>query len=80
MAKKSKSNSFIFNFDTPENILYNYIDIIYNDLPGNYYSTYLNNINNVTGHDILSETKKLFDHGFIKVIVGNGKIKSKQLS
>ncbi len=76
-SQDSINNSFVFNFDTPSNILGNYIDIAYNNLPDNYFQEYLKQINMVTDEDVLRETGKLFAKGFVFVIVGKESLKEK---
>lgn len=69
-AKDSISNSYIFNFDTLQNVLNNYLSIEYNDLPGDYYESYLDNISAVTPQSIKDESVKVFSQGLVKVVVG----------
>ncbi len=69
-ARKSITNSFVFQFDTPMNILANYIYIAYNNLPADYYTGYIGRINAVRDQDILSETAQLFEPGLVTVVVG----------
>lgn len=76
-AKDAINNSYIFNFDSPTSILDNYLNIEYNNLPGDYFESYLNFINLVTREDVLKESSGLFDAGLIKVIVGNDSVKSR---
>ncbi|MCL1865387.1 MAG: insulinase family protein [Spirochaetes bacterium] len=78
-AKESIKNSYIFKFETIEDILGNYLDLEYNELSGDYYENYLTNINNVTVSKITDESKKLFNHGLVTVVVGNINLK-KELS
>ena len=70
-ARRSIANSFIFQFDTPMNILANYMAIAYNDLPADYFSAYIAHINGVTGLNILTEARAMLDYGLITVVVGN---------
>jgi zinc protease len=70
-AKESIKNSYIFRFDTIEDILGNYLDLEYNGLSADYYENYLANINNVTASKISEESKKLFKPGLVTVVVGN---------
>ncbi|MBN2161280.1 MAG: insulinase family protein [Spirochaetes bacterium] len=70
-ARRAISNSFVFRFDTPMNVLGNYMDIAYNNLPADYYDTYLSRIGGVGASDILAEAHNLFDAGLVTVVVGN---------
>jgi zinc protease len=70
-AQKAISNSFVFQFDTPLNIMTNYMAIEYNRLPADYYTSYLSHINAVTGADIMRESRDLFSPGLVTVVVGN---------
>ncbi len=74
-AKKSILNSYIFNFDSPMNILNNYMTIVYNGLPGDYYREYPSNIKKTTAQDIKNASKQLFKSGIVRVVVGNRSVK-----
>ncbi|MCP4130712.1 MAG: insulinase family protein [bacterium] len=74
-AKQYINNSYIFRFDTPLNILSNYIDIEYNNLPKDYYTTYLDFINKTGTGDIRKESASLLENGLIKVVVGGPEVK-----
>lgn len=69
-AKMAISNSYIFQFDTPFNILSNYMEIAYNNLPGDYYTAYLDRIQSVQESDIMREAKNLLQYGTVTVVVG----------
>jgi zinc protease len=75
-AKESIKNSYIFRFETIEDLLGNYLDLEYNGLSRDYYENYLNHINNVTASKITDESKKLFGLGLITVVVGNINLKN----
>jgi zinc protease len=70
-ARRAIANSYIFQFDTPMNILSNYMAIAYNNLPADYYTTYISHINGVTGMNILAESRAMLEYGLITVVVGN---------
>jgi len=70
-ARKSITNSFVFQFDTPMNILSNYMYIASNNLPADYFTGYLGRINAVGAQDVLAEAGKLFDAGLVSVVVGS---------
>ena len=69
-SKKSISSSFIFQFDTPMNVLSNFMEIAYNDLPADYFTAYLDRIRSVSDADILNESRNLFKDGTVTVVVG----------
>lgn len=73
-AQRAISNSFVFQFDTPLNILSNYMEIAYNGLPDDYYATYLSRINAVRADDIVRESRSLFAQGLVTVVVGSESI------
>ena len=70
-AQRAINNSFVFQFDTPLNILSNYMEIAYNELPADYYISYLDRINAVDAGEIMRESRDLFSPGLITVVVGN---------
>lgn len=70
-ARKSIINSFVFQFDTPMNILSNYMYVAYNDLPADYFTGYRDRINSVREQDLHAEAGRLFDTGLVTVVVGN---------
>ncbi len=70
-AQRAISNSFVFQFDTPLNILSNYMEIAYNGLPDDYYTSYLARINAVGAGEIMRESRALFAPGLVTVVVGN---------
>lgn len=70
-ARNAISNSFIFQFDTPMNVLSNYMFIAYNHLPADYFTGYLARIAGVKGTDILAEARGLLECGLVTVVVGN---------
>lgn len=70
-ARKAITNSFVFQFDTPMNLLSNYLFIAYNNLAQDYFTGYIGRINGVRDEDILAETAKLFKPGLVTVVVGN---------
>jgi len=75
-AQRSIANSFIFQFDTPMNILSNYMFIAYNNLPKDYFNSYIAHVNSVTGMDILAEARAVLDYGLVTVVVGNESVLS----
>ncbi len=73
-AKESVKNSYVFRFNTINDLLGNFLEVEYNDLDDNYYKNYLNNINKVTADDIVNEGKKMFSQGLVTVVVGDRKL------
>ena len=69
-AQEAINNSYIFNFDTSMNVLSRYLELEYNDLPRDYYHQYLGKINSVNQQEILHESKRVFDAGLVRVVVG----------
>ena len=76
-AKNSISNSYIFKFDTPMNLLMNYFDIEYYKLPQDFHSNYIKRLNMVNDDDLLNESRRLFKNGLIKVVVGKKSLAEK---
>jgi zinc protease len=70
-ARRAIGNSFIFQFDTPMNILANYMAIAYNNLPADYFTAYIAHINGISNQNILTEARALLDYGLVTVVVGN---------
>jgi predicted Zn-dependent peptidase len=69
-AKRSTENSYIFRFDTPEDILLNEVSIAYNRLPADYTSVFLRRISGVSAAEIPMQAKRLMGSGFIRLVVG----------
>ncbi len=77
LTKESIRNSYIFEFDTPENLLNKYIFSSYNELPDSYHRDYIKNIESVSSEEILNYSRKIFNNGLIKVVIGNIGLKNK---
>jgi zinc protease len=75
-AKNAYFNSYIFRFDTPADIISNYLSLAYYDLPEDYYGRYLSNIGKVWAGDIQNEGMKLFGNGLVKLVVGPEALKN----
>jgi zinc protease len=73
-ARKAISGSWIFQFDTPMNVLGKYISASYYGLPDDYYMNYLDRIMNVGAADMVSAGSVLFGSGLVKVVVGSEKL------
>ena len=70
-AKSSISNSYIFGFDTPVNVLSKYINRSIYSLPDDYYDTYLEKLNKVEADEISSATTTMLESGLIRLVVGS---------
>jgi zinc protease len=77
LAKDSIKNSYIFEFDSPINILKKYSFLSYNELPDSFFLDYLARIDKVTPEDIRKNTARMLTNGLIKVVVGKKELESK---
>ncbi|MCU0821189.1 MAG: insulinase family protein [Spirochaetes bacterium] len=75
-TKESIRNSYIFEFDTHENLLNKYLFTSYNGLPDSYHRDYIKNIGSVSREDILKYSREIFKNGLIKVVVGDISLKN----
>lgn len=73
----SLENSYIFEFDTPRNILGKYLFLDYYNLNESYLSGYLEKIRSVSSSSIMQSAKNLFGKGLVKVVVGKRDMESK---
>lgn len=73
----SLENSYIFEFDTPRNILSKYLFLDYYGLSESYLSGYIDKIRAVTAPSIMQSAKSLFGKGIVKVVVGKREIEGK---
>ncbi len=74
-AKSSIKNSYIFRFETPMDILGNYLEKDFYGLPDDYYERYLDRINSVSDEQVLRDSGTLFGGGFVTCVVGNEDLK-----
>ncbi len=72
--KKYIKNSYIFQFDTPLNVLMSLVGLQYYELPFSYIESYPGKIEKVSPSEILEKTSKLLKPGYVRVIVGNKKL------
>ena len=81
LAKDSYLNSFVFNFDTEREILSRLMTYEYYDYPADFLQQTRDEIENVTGEDVLSVSKKYLhpDESHI-LVVGNQENFSESLS
>ncbi len=75
-AKESVKNSYVFRFNTVDDLLGNYLEIQYNNLEQDYFKKYLGRINRVTPSAIADEGGKLFGNGIVTVVVGSRKLEN----
>lgn len=68
-AKESFINSFIFQFDSPGEIVNRLMSLEYDDYPPDYYSTYLDHIRSVTPEDIERVAQKYLHPDSMTVLV-----------
>jgi len=73
-AKKSLTNSFIFSFQSIDQIALSQMMIEYDGLPGDFLQTYTTKINEVSLSDIRSAASRYYDHrDFVTLVLGNEK-------
>jgi zinc protease len=70
LAKDSIKNSYIFEFDTPSNILKKYSFLSYNSLPESFLFDYVKRMEGVSKDEIQKTAGELFGKGLIKLVVG----------
>jgi len=68
-AKNLYNGSFALGLESPERIAGYASNVLINDLPKDFYRTYLQKINAVTADDILRVSKKYFGHDDVRVII-----------
>ena len=71
MTKSSILNSFIFSFTSANQIALQQLMIEYEDLPGDYLTTYLNHINTVSEEEVRKAAGRLDPEQAIILVVGN---------
>lgn len=75
--KLSFENSYIFEFDTPRNILGKYLFLDYYGLSESYLSNYISKICAVSAPSIMQSAQNLFRKGTVKVVVGKREMEKK---
>ncbi len=75
--KLSLENSYIFEFDTPRNILSKYLFLDYYGLHESYLSAYISKIRAVSAPSIMESAQNLFSKGIVKVVVGKREMEKK---
>lgn len=68
-AKNLYNGSFALGLENPERIASFATNVILNDLPKDFYRTYLQKLNAVTADDILRVSKKYFGYDDVRVII-----------
>lgn len=68
-AKNLYNGSFALGLENPERIAGFASNVLLNDLPKDFYRTYLQKLNAVTADDILRVSKKYFGHDDVRVII-----------
>lgn len=76
-TRKSLENSYIFEFDTPQNILGKYLFLDYNGLDESYLTSYIPRIHSVTPPQIMESGKSLLKDGLVRVVVGREDVADK---
>lgn len=76
-AKNSIIRSYIFEFETPLDVLNQYQSIYYNSLPDTYLKEYPTGINNVSGEMISAGSRELLKSGLVRLVVGDESLKKK---
>jgi zinc protease len=70
LATDSIKNSYIFEFDTPANILKKYSFLSYNGLPESFLFGYVKCMESVSKDEIQKASRELFGKGLIKLVIG----------
>jgi len=76
-TRQSLENSYIFEFDTPQNILGKYLFLDYNGLDEAYLRDYIGRIQGVTPERIMESGRRLLDRGTVRVVVGREELAEK---
>jgi zinc protease len=77
LAKDSIKNSYIFEFDTPANILKKYSFLSYNSLPESFLFNYVKSMEDVSKDEIQKAAGELFGKGLVKMVVGKKELEKK---
>lgn len=70
-AKNAISNSYIFSYETPSDVLSKYIVKSLYSLPDDYYDSYLDKINGVKAAEVMDSASILLEPGLVKMVVGS---------
>ncbi len=76
-TRQSLENSYIFEFDTPQNILGKYLFLDYNGFDDAYLRNYIAHIREVTPERIMESGRRLLDRGLVRVVVGREELTEK---
>ena len=73
-AKKSINNGFVFSFDTPEQVVWQQMNLEYENLPTDFLMNYRKNIEDVTLKDVNTVAAKYLDKSKnVVLILGDSK-------
>lgn len=80
-AKKSINNGFVFSFDTPEQVVWQQMNLEYENLPADFLMNYRKNIENVSLKDLNHASAKYLDKSKnVVLILGDSKNFDKPLT
>jgi len=68
-AKKSINNGFVFSFDTPEQVVWQQMNLEYEKLPEDFLLNYRQKIDDVTVMDVNNAAAKYLDHANNVVLI-----------
>lgn len=71
LAKQAMAGSFARSLENPQTIARFALNIIQNNLPQDYYQTYLQRLDAISKDDVLSMSQKYVGKGYTIVVVGN---------
>lgn len=71
LAKSAMAGGFARSLERPQTIARFALNIIRDNLPADYYQTYLKRLDAITKDDVLTVAQKYFKNGFNIVVVGN---------
>lgn len=71
LAKSAMAGSFARSLERPQTIARFALNIIRDNLPADYYQTYLKRLEAISKDDVLTVAQKYFKNGFNIVVVGN---------
>ncbi|HSV98081.1 MAG TPA: pitrilysin family protein [Spirochaetota bacterium] len=74
-ARQSLINSYIFEFETPLDVLEKYMTVYHMGLPISYITDYQRNVAGVGADAVLKSGKKLFEQGSVRLVLGEGSLK-----
>ena len=75
LATQSIARGYVFEFDTPLNVLSHYLSLWYNGLPDSYISGYTKRILSQNAKTLQTSFSSIADQGIVTVVIGNAKAK-----